>query len=270
MREVWVSTQNLPSSVQSLPASTQKEKETMLDNMTTTPDASATMPEAPATAPKTRKMMPRTIASKIRRAELLLDGTDNSPEIIVLVEPFGYTATKRAEGRALLTAAQTQLGLTQQGRAAQRQSTEAFQEIERVARRAYANLAATGRALFLPGSSERKALGLEGVTPRSLASFLRAADALFDGATNGPVSVREALADHSYKAAKLASEGAKIAALKAADSAQEGAKGTAQELTPQQNEALTTLDKWAATYLKFARIALQDRPQLLEKLDIKA
>lgn len=234
------------------------------------PETTETTPGAPATTPKTRKMMPRTIASKLRRAELLLDGTESNPEISALVEPFGYTAPKRTEGRALLQAAQTQLGLTQLSRAMQKQKTEAFLETEKVARRAYADLAAAGRALFPAGAHGRTALGLSGNTPQSLAAFLRAADALFDGATNGPDDIKTALAAHGYTAVKLASERAKLTALKAADSAQEGAKGGAQDLTPQQNDALAALDHWSATYLKFARIALRERPQLLEKLDVKA
>ncbi|WP_395088309.1 hypothetical protein [Armatimonas sp.] len=234
------------------------------------PETTETTPDVPATVTKTRKMTHRTIASKLRRVELLLDGTESSPEIIALVEPFGYTVQKRAEGRALLLATQTQLGLTQLSRAAQKQSTEAFLETEKVGRRAHADLAAAGRALFPLGSHGRTALGLEGNAPRSLTTFLRAADKLFDGATNGPDDVKTALAAHGYTAAKLTSEHAKITALKAADSAQEGAKGGAQDLTPQQNEARAALDQWAATYLKFARIALRERPQLLEKLDVKA
>nr|WP_309691229.1 hypothetical protein [Armatimonas sp.] len=234
------------------------------------PETTETAPGIPATPPKTRKMMSRTIASKLRRAELLLDGTESNPEISALVEPFGYTATKRTEGRTLLVAAQSQLGQTQLSRAVQKQSTEEFLETERVARRAYADLAAAGRALFPAGSHGRTALGLTGNAPRSLTAFLRAADALFDGATNGPDDVKTALAAHGYTEAKRASERAKLTALKAADSAQEGAKGGAQELTPQQSEALATLERWAAQYLKFARIALRERPQLLEKLDVKA
>lgn len=242
----------------------------MPDTTETTPDVSAAAPDVMMTTRKVRKMTPRTIASKVRRAELLLDGTESNPEISALVEPFGYTATKRAEGRALLLAVQTQLGLTQLSRAVQKQSTEAFLETEHVARRAYADIAAAGRALFARGSHGRTALGLEGVAPRGLAAFLRAADTLFDGATNGPDDVKAALAAHGYTVVKLASERAKLTALKAADSAQEGAKGGAQDLTPQQSEALATLERWAAQYLKFARIALRERPQLLEKLDVKA
>lgn len=234
------------------------------------PEPTESTPSAPTTTLKPRRLTPRTIASKVRRAELLLDGTESNPEIIALVEPFGYTPVKRAEGRTLLQTAQTQLGLTQLSRAVQKQKTEALIETEKVARRAYADLAAAGRALFPAGSHGRVALGLNGNTPQSQAAFLRAADALFEGATNGPGEVKVALAAHGYPAAKLASEYAKIAALKAADTAQEGAKGGSQDLTPQQNAALDALDKWAATYLKFARIALRPRPQLLEKLDIRA
>jgi hypothetical protein len=249
----------------------------MQNNIETTPKALASVTESSGselkkavTMRKPRTMTQRTIASKVRRAELLLDGTESNPEIIALVESFGYTAAKRAEGQALLLAAQTQLGLTQQGRAAQKQSTEAFLEIEKLARRAYADLAAAGRALFPPGSHGRTALGLTGNAPRGLAAFLRTADALFDGAQSGPADVKAALAAHGYPEAKLASERASITALKAADSTQEGAKGGAQDLTPQQTEALTALDRWCATYLKFARIALRERPQLLEKLNVKA
>ncbi len=233
-------------------------------------ETTETMQSAPVTAPKTRKMTSRAIASKIRRAELLLDGTESHPEIIALVEPFGYTAARRAEGRALLLSAQEKLGLTQLQRAKQKQSTEALLEIEKIGRRAYADLAAAGRALFPPGSHGRTALGLNGNAPRSMTAFLRAADALFNGATNGPDDVKIALATHGYTARKLASEWEKIVALKAADSAQEGEKGGAQDLTPQQTEALAALDRWCATYLKFARIALRERPQLLEKLAVSA
>ena len=61
-----------------------------------------------------------------------------------------------------------------------------------------------------------------------------------------------------------------IIALHTANQAQEQARGTAQDLTPQQRKTLADLDDGAMTYRKLARRALKPRPQLLEKLGIKA
>ena len=46
------------------------------------------------------------------------------------------------------------------------------------------------------------------------------------------------------------------------------AQGNQQQATQDQHAALDTLDDWLARFIKIARVALADKPQLLEKLGI--
>ncbi|WP_264844920.1 hypothetical protein [Capnocytophaga catalasegens] len=43
-------------------------------------------------------------------------------------------------------------------------------------------------------------------------------------------------------------------------------KGESQQATRDKNKAFETLDKWVSKFHKVAKIALEDRPQLLEAL----
>jgi hypothetical protein len=119
--------------------------------------------------------------------------------------------------------------------------------------------------VFIRNAAARATLGLIGTTPSAAAEFLNAANTLFDNALN----VRElstALATYGYDEARLARERAAIATFNQANHAQVAAMGAAQQATREQKAALTAQAEWVAQYLKIARVALRDKPQLFEKL----
>jgi len=61
-----------------------------------------------------------------------------------------------------------------------------------------------------------------------------------------------------------------INAYDAANRIQEQAKGAAQQATRDQDAALKALDLWCSQYIKIARVALQGKKELLEKLGIRS
>ncbi len=73
---------------------------------------------------------------------------------------------------------------------------------------------------------------------------------------------------YGYDQAKLHSERAKIAAFESANQAQEAAKGAAHQATREKDAALAGLREWLAQYIKIAKVALRDKKQLFEKLDV--
>jgi len=74
------------------------------------------------------------------------------------------------------------------------------------------------------------------------------------------------LATYGYDEVRLRSERAAIAAFDTANQAQVAAIGAAQQATQAQRGALIALNQWVAQYRKIARVALREKPQLVEKI----
>ena len=209
--------------------------------------------------------MPKTtIAEQLNAAQLAVSNSLADDEIKTLVAAYGYSAEKLAEGQALFDAAQATVSAQEQAAGAQQAATEALKAAKSAAFDAYQSLSKVARAVA--PKSALTGLGLAGPMPRGTASFLNAANILF---TNASTTLPE-LAQYGYSGIQIAAGHAKITAFAQADQAQEAAKGAAQQATRDQDAALAALKKWVAQYLKIARVALRAKPELLEKLGVRA
>ncbi len=204
-----------------------------------------------------------SIADQLNAAQLAICNSLADTEIQAAVAGFGFTTAKLNEGKKLYDAALAAVNAQSLASGAQQDATSALETARKSAHDAYQALARVARA-SLPKAG-LAALGLEGGEPRGTAGFLAAAYTLFDNAGKQP-----ALAGFGYDATRLAAERAKITAYDTANQKQEAAKGAAQQSTRQQDAALQSLAAWVAQYLKIARVALRDKPQLLEKLGVAA
>ena len=251
------------------------EIDTELPQFTTElPQVQTELPQVQTELPPmrtTRPRPPRDSASRLRRAELLLDGTEADPEIVTAMERYGMVATKRDAGRALIRAAKTALETQPLRKGSQLGATAAQKQARKDAQRAVGDLVGVCRAVFVGNGAALATLGLDqGKLPEALAKFLLAGERLYEGALSGPQSVRDTLAEFGYPAARLQEGRALLSALRDSDTEQEGTKSAHQDTTPSRTEALNVLNAWAAQYAKLARIALRDRPQKLEALGIRA
>ncbi len=204
-----------------------------------------------------------TIAEQLNAAELAIRNSLAEAEIQALVSDYGYSAEKLDAGRLLFEAARAAVSAQETAAGAQQTATEALESARQGAYDAYQALAKVARATLSPAALS--GLGLAGSMPRSTAAFVTAAGTLFDNAAALPV-----LADFGYDAARIEKEHARLAAFNQANRKQEVAKGVAQQATAEQDVALEALNKWTAQYLKIARVALREKPQLLEKLGVVA
>ena len=208
---------------------------------------------------------PSSIAERLNTAQMAVANSLAEAEIQSLVAAYGYPAGKLNEGKALYERALAAVNAQKSAVGAQQQATQELNQAEKSARDAYQSLAKVARAVFKNDKPRLTALGLTGTVPLSTAGFLASASALFQNAADVP-----SLADYGYDAARLESERAKITAFGSADGRQEAAKGAAQQATREQEAALRLLDAWRAQYLKIARVALREKPQLLEKIGVAA
>lgn len=210
-----------------------------------------------------RKIM---VAKQIERARLMIDGTLNNPDIQEAVAPFGYSAARMQDGKALLDTVQARRGAAESRRTVKKTTTGTVQSATNAMYQAMTPLVGIARAVLVSNPVARGALGLDlGPLPRSRAGLLDRGRR-FLNALATDTALADQLAGFGLTAAKRTALQATLTALEQAQSEQAGAKGAAEDATPAVQEALEALNAWVMQYRKLARIALKEHPQLLEKL----
>jgi hypothetical protein len=208
-----------------------------------------------------------SVAVQLNAAQVRLCNSASDAEIQGLVGAYGFTPQKLAEGQAAYNTARTKVNEAVALAGARRQCSEYADKAATVARTTYQGLARVARAVFVrqPGVLQR--MGLTGPMPRALPAFSKAAFTLFN-TTNYTEAMRTKLAAHGYTDSKLSTERSKLEDFDLALRQAKTAKGAAQQATKDQEQALQALREWVAMYGKVARVALRERPQLLEKIGI--
>jgi hypothetical protein len=208
-----------------------------------------------------------TIASQLNSAQVAINNTLADAEIQAAVAGYGYSVEKINAGKAIYEQAVAAVNAQIAAIGAQRDTTASAATARQAAREAYQSLTKVARAIFAQEKTRLITLGLTGIMPKSVAGFLTAAYALFENANQPEIQAQ--LANYGYDSAKLQSERALVAAYEAANRSQDQAKGAAQQATRDQDAALKELKLWHQQYIKIARVALQGKKELLEKLGIR-
>lgn len=209
----------------------------------------------------------QSIAEKLKFASVAISNALSDATIGKLLGEYGYQSQKLSEGKALYETADVAVKKQVALYGDQKEATARLQSAEKAARVAYQNLAQVARAAFARDKAKLSILGLDKPMPKPLPLFITMATALFDNASHTR-EIAEALASYGYTTEKLSKERGKIVELMVAEQSQEAAKGAAQNATFEQNRAMEALDYWMSAFVKVAKVALREHPQLLEKLGI--
>jgi hypothetical protein len=212
---------------------------------------------------KTRPMT--SISDRLSKADVAISNALSDSQIVILLGEYGYQTQKLSEGMGLYETADGAVKKQVAAHGDQKDSTARLLKTEKTARVAYQNLAQVARAAFQRDKAKLAVLGLDNPMPRTLPLFLTMAAALFDNASH-TTEIADTLKSYGYTTDKLAKERVKVVELSAAHQSQEAAKGAAQQATFEQNNAMEALDHWMGGFVRVARVALRDYPQLLEKL----
>jgi len=215
-------------------------------------------------------MARRTREEQLRRARIALDNALAQNDIQTRLTAFGYNAARLNEGKALLKRATEAVSAQDTLGGVRSESTDTAARLHKKANAAYQDMVNIARAAFRGDERARlDQLGIAGPTPRTVAGLLSRASTFFQAAGATP-AIAATLAAFGYDADKLAAERAKFDALTQADAAQEQARGRAQQSTRDQDTALAALSDYLSAFERVARVALKDRPDLLETLAIPA
>lgn len=208
-----------------------------------------------------------TIEQMLYEAGLRINNSLGDNKILDAVTPMGYPQEKLNEGLALLNEATT-LVETQVREYGEMDEAQAVFEDERVATNAnYMDMIRIARVAFKNDVKATSTLELNGRRSRTISGWLKQTQGFY----------RAILANEEWKAAlavygqteeKLSVQLAAVEAVATASETVKKEKGDAQNATQERDEKLEELLDWVSDYEVIARIALADKPQLLEKLGI--
>lgn len=209
----------------------------------------------------------QTIAGLFDRARVAITNTLNNAEIKVLVAVFGYDDKETANGKKLYEEAVRTRALQASLAGAQLAKSRELAAARKAAVDACQSLTSVIRAAWFGNRTALARLGVTGRFPRATAAFIDAGMKLFDNVLINS-DIKATLETRSYAPAKLAAEKAKVMAYANLDSQQESAKGAAQQAALDAAKARRMLEVWLNSYVRVAKVALKDKPELAEKLGI--
>ncbi len=211
----------------------------------------------------------KAISAQLNAASVAVANASADPVISAAMGGVGFDAERLARGRGLVEAASlavsAQVAATGAYRAASAQA-DASEGMNRAIVSSYGQVAAVA---FGDDRAALTTLGFDRSMPRAIAPFLTAALATYDNALANPGLLAK-LSAFGYGAERLGTERGRLLELIEARRAQEMAKGAAQQATAAQGEAMTALAREMRDFRRIARVALKDKPQLLEKLGMMA
>lgn len=207
------------------------------------------------------------IAHRLKAANVAIGNAIADAEIGALLASRGYGPAQLSEGQKLYQAAEASVKVQLAAEGRQKTAAQSAKAAEKAAHKAFQELAKTARAHFMRDKAALAVLGLRGPMPDTQSLFITMATALFDNVPQEP-AIAEALKGKGYPPDKLAKERAKIDAMSAAIQAHQAAIGASQQATEEQTAALDALAAWMSEFIPIARLALAEKPQLLEALGI--
>ena len=134
---------------------------------------------------------------------------------------------------------------------------------------AYMRTFKVARVAFKDSAKGQAAMMLSGTRKHSLSGWIEQATAFYSNLL-GNADLLAAMAAFGYDQARLAAEQALVQKVVTANLVQEKEKGEAQDATKQRDAKLDALDTWMSDFKAIATVALEERPQWLEKLGFGA
>ncbi|MCB9004620.1 MAG: hypothetical protein H6664_09650 [Ardenticatenaceae bacterium] len=207
----------------------------------------------------------KSIAERLREAEVAINNSLASAEILTAVTPFGYDQPRLEAARTLYQEAQE---LTEKQAIEYGEQYEATAVVQRAwdeAALAYSAALKIARIVFRGNEAARNALGLSGTRKQSLSGWLKQAQGFYNNILRTPDFIA-AMTPYTYNQAKLEAESTLVQAVSDASDVQDIERGQAQEATKIRDAKLDELDQWVADYKVIAEVALDASPQMLEQL----
>jgi hypothetical protein len=216
---------------------------------------------------KSKKMNGKIIATKLHKIENGILGAQNNSEIRSRMSVYGYTPERISEGRRLLDEVTGLMSAQVEEYGEQYVATD---DLGKRWKSTYANYMITVKVVRVAFNGQPELLqgfNATGKRNRSLSGWLRDARILYINLLNSPEAIT-VMGNFGYSREKLNAELEDVNEVENLHSRQLSEKSSAQQATLDRDTAFDTLYKWYGDFRAIAKVAMFDKPQLLEALGI--
>ncbi len=212
-------------------------------------------------------MLNQTIDSKLLSAQVATSNSIANEEIKTMLAEFGYTEEKLLDGKNLYEETNA-LHITQKKEYGEQfEATEKLNKTVETAGKEYMKLVKITRVALKEEKASLNKLDLNGKRKESFSGWLEQAETFYSILLGDPVILSK-LAEFNITEEKIQNAKTLLEAVKEQNKIQEMEKGDAQQATLNRDKKLDQLMDWMSDFKAIARIALEEKPQLLEKLGI--
>ena len=211
----------------------------------------------------------KTIDSFLLKAKIAIENGMSNAEIAGIMKEFGYTSEKMAEGNTLLIKA-NELNIKQKKEyGEQYAATDAVNNRYNQINTSYMKHIKLARLVFKDERDKFKGLELSGERKRSLSGWISQAKQFYTGMLSEEGNIT-GISKYGITKEKLEAGLTAVEELESLKVKQEKESGEAQQATVERDNCFDELNEWIGEFRTVARIALEDKPQYLEMIGIKA
>lgn len=206
-------------------------------------------------------------AEFLEQSRVALENAESQSEIASIMADFSYGADKMAEGKVTYSEARAAFDLN---KTEDDETSEAYEKFSNLKQRLYdLHFAHRKRArnIFRKDPITAGKLAITGSLPQVYINWLESVNKFYTTAL-ADNSILTKLAKLQVPSEELNTANDLISQVKAARSEYLREKGESQDATKTKDAALAKLDDWMFDFYEVAKIALEDKPQLLEALGL--
>ena len=207
----------------------------------------------------------RSDAAIIENFRIALENSTANTEIASALADIGYDETIIHEGKQLL---QTTLSAYNANQTEDDETIEAYNTFDTkrsAIAETYTRHRKKAKVIFRNEPTQLGTLALSGRMPKAYVSWLESIKKFYNTA-NASEEIRTKLARLAITETDITNALTAITELEVARAEYLREKGESQEATQTKDKALSELSAWMSDFYAVARIALEDKPQLLEAL----
>lgn len=178
---------------------------------------------------------------------------------------YGYDETEIAKGKALYDAASQKLDINKTETAEEKLAYDAFDKKFEELKKVYATDRKKVKIIYKEDNRTLSALAAKGVASIRTGALLDDMDTLYKQ-LQANETLRNPLKRLKITDEHISSQLTLLEEVRKAYASYIQGKGESQQATRDKDEAFAKIEKWVREFYSIAKIALEDKPQLLESL----